>query len=465
MAIATIEPPLTRTGRYPRQARADRARTGIVTGAGALVLAMSAVLFLAEDGLGRFSDLGASLNALGMITGLVATSALLLMLLLSARVPWVERALGQPKAAALHSKLGDFVVVGLGLHAVLVLVGYAAMDAFSVIEEFVYLWGQLDFILAVVGIVLLVVVVVSSIAAARKRLPYEAWHAIHLASYAAVSVSIPHMFSMSGLLAQGAWQRTYWIALLVLTGACLLVFRFLCPAWVSLRHQLRVTAVTPAGPDTFHIEFTGRDLYRLRIRAGQYLHWRFLAPGVWWHQHPLSLSAAPTGDRLRVTIRVLGAGTAALRDVRIGTPVFLEGPYGIFTDLARTTDAVTLVGAGAGIAPLRALLEGTDFAPGAATVVLRGSRSDDLVLGEEIAELCERRGARLVELVGHRASGDRWVPADRPSLTLAEVVPGVADTDLFVCGPDGFTRSVLDDATAAGVPTFRIHTEGFRFPA
>lgn len=63
------------------------------------------------------------------------------------------------------------MVIGLGLHAVLVLVGYAAMDAISIIDEFVYLWAQSDFILAVAAMALLVAVVVSSIAAARRRLP------------------------------------------------------------------------------------------------------------------------------------------------------------------------------------------------------------------------------------------------------------------------------------------------------
>lgn len=464
MAVETLVAPLAR-GHYARQARANRVRAGAVVGAGWLVLAMSVVLFLAEDGLGRFSDLGSSVNALGIIAGLIATSALLLMLLLAARVPLIDRALGQPRATALHSQLGDTVVIGLGLHAVLVLVGYAAMDAISIIDEFVYLWAQSDFILAVVAMALLVAVVVSSIAAARRRLPYEVWHAVHLASYVAVGLSIPHMFSMSGLLAQGAWQRSYWIALLVVTGGCLLAFRCLRPAWVSLRHRVRVTAVTSAGPNVFHIEVSGRRLDRLGVQAGQYLHWRFLAPGLWWHQHPFSVSAAPSAARLRITVRVLGAGTAALRDLRVGTKVFIEGPYGTFTDGARTTDAVTLVGAGAGIAPIRTILESTAFDPGAATVVLRGSRADDVVLGEEVAALCDRRGARLVELVGHRAPDDRWVPADQPGLTLVDVVPGVAGTDLYVCGPEGFMASVLADARAAGVPEERIHTEAFGFAA
>ena len=458
-------PPARLARDYDRQGRANRARVRVVLAAGWAVLAMPVVMFLAEDGFGRFANLGEAVNALGIIAGLLATSALLAMLLLSARVPVIERALGQPRATSLHSTLGDAVVLGLVGHALAVLGGYAIMDGMSIVDEFVLMWGEdVDLVLAVAGIVLLGVVVVSSIAAARRRLPYEAWHAIHLASYVAVGLAVPHMFSMSGLLAEGSWQRTYWIVLLVATGAALLVFRFLRPLQLSLRHRLRVASVTPAGPGTYHVEFTGRALDRLGVRAGQYLHWRFLAPGLWWHQHPFSVSAVPAQGRLRITVRELGAGTVALRQVRPGTPVAIEGPYGRFTDAARTRSTVTLVGAGAGIAPLRAILEETGFEPGAATVVLRGSTPEDLVLADEMAELCRRRGAHLIELVGHRA-GDRWVPADRPGLTLAELVPDVARGDLYVCGPDGFTASVVADAAAAGVPSSRVHTEAFSYAA
>lgn len=219
--------------------------------------------------------------------------------------------------------------------------------------------------------------------------------------------------------------------------------------------------MTPAGAGVFHIEVAGRGLDRLGVRPGQYLHWRFLAPGLWWHQHPFSVSAAPSRDGLRVTVRALGAGTAALRDVPVGTRVFLEGPYGAFTHRARNVDRITLIGAGVGIAPIRALLEEATFEPGGATVVLRGSAADDVVLADEIEALCEAKGARLIELVGHRGPGGRWAPADLPGLTLADLVPGLTDADLYVCGPDGFVASVLADARAAGVPERRIHSESF----
>ncbi len=436
--------------------------TTALMAAGWASLAMSVYLFLAEGGVSRFATVGGALTAVGILAGLLATNALLLMLLLAARVPVIDRALGQPRATALHATLGDWVVYGLVVHAVFVLVGYMLMDNASLLQEWGYLWPQGDFVLAVLGMALLSAVVASSIAAARRRLPYEVWHGIHLASYAAVGLAIPHMFSMSGLLGQGSWQRAYWIAVLAVTGAALLGFRLLTPLARSIRHRVRVAAVHPAGPDAWNIELVGRRLDRLGARSGQYLHWRFLGSGLWWHQHPFSLSAAPGADRLRITVRGLGRGSAALASVRPGTRVLVEGPYGTFTDRMRTSERLALVGAGIGIAPIRALLEDAAFAPGKATVVLRASRPDEVYLRDEIEHLCRRRGATLTVLTGHRAPGS-WVPADRAGLTLDDLVPDLDGADLYVCGPSGFTRSVVAEAAAAGVPARRIHVEEFAF--
>ena len=462
-APPTAEPEPGLAGRIPfgrrllvRRLLAVSLRTAM---AGTFV--MSVLLFFANGGASQFDNVGDILLSVGVLAALTATNALLLMLLLAARVPMIDRVLGQARATTLHAKLGEWVVLGLVLHATFVLVGYAMLDNVGLVAEFALLWGDSgDFVLAVFAMGALLTVAVTSVAVVRTLLPYEAWHVVHLLSYAAVGLAIPHMFSMSGLLAAGSWRRTYWVTLLVVTGAALLWFRFLVPALRSVRHQVRVQRVVRLDRDTFHIEFTGRRLDRLRVEPGQFLRWRFLARHAWWHDHPFSLSAATTPTTMRVTVRVGGRGTAALSDVPPGTRVAIEGPYGAFTHQHRTRRAVVLIGAGAGITPIRALLEDADVTVGAVTVVLRDSDLDQVPLLAEIAQLCEQLDARIVVLAGHRTPG-RWVPDTDADLTLAELIPDVAQADLYVCGPRGFVDSVLADARAAHVPALQVHHEQF----
>ena len=457
-----VQPSPAGTMRPPRNAWIRRLLAAALLTVMAGTFGMSVVLFFANGGASQFDDVGDILVSVGVLSALTATNALLMMMLLAARVPLIDRVLGQAKATSLHAKLGEWVVLGLVVHALFVLVGYSFLDHSSIVTESRYLWGDsTNFILAVFAMLALLTLAVTSFACARRRLPYEAWRAVHLLSYAAIGLAIPHMFSMSGLLAHGSWRRAYWELLLVITGSALLWFRVLTPVLRSLRHRVRVERIVRLDADTFHIELAGRHLDRLHARPGQFLRWRFFTRSSFWEDHPFSLSAVPTATTMRVTVRAAGRGTAALAGLTPGTRVAIEGPYGSFTHDQRTRPSLVLIGAGAGIAPIRALLEHTDVTAGAVTVVLRDSDAARIPLLAEVDALCAARGARLVVLSGHRAAGGRWVPETDPTLTLAEIAPGIADADLFICGPRGFVDDVVADARAAQVPARHIHFEQF----
>lgn len=458
---ATLKPPRVRSRR--RHATRD----ALTVGAFAL-MATPLAIFLADGGLAHFTSLGGALTGLGIIAGLVATTAVAIMLILSARVPLIDRAIGQDKATSLHAKLGQTTFQGLLLHAALLLLGYAVTDGLDPISEFGQLWGTRDFVLAVLGLGLLTLVAVSSIVAARRKLPYEVWHAIHLISYAAVLVSLPHQFSMGGLFNDGPafW---FWAGLFTVAFFCLVNYRMLWPLITSFQHRLVVHRVVQETPDTVSIELSGRRLDELGAQGGQYFHWRFLGWGLGHAQHPFSLSASPLVGSdgrglLRITVRGLGRGSARLLRMRPGTRVLLEGPYGIFTNSARTRDHLVAVGIGIGTTPVRALLEEADFEPGHATIVLRGSSAAELPLAGEIERLCTAKGAQLVVLLGHRDPEiESWLPREyaRYGYRLADLAPHLGDADVFVCGPQPAADLVIADAHAAGVKADQVHNERF----
>jgi predicted ferric reductase len=190
------------------------------------------------------------------------------------------------------------------------------------------------------------------------------------------------------------------------------------------------------------------------VRAGQFFIWRFLGHNSWWQANPFSLSAAPDGRSLRLTVKASGTTSAGLRNVPVGTRVFAEGPYGAFTAMHRSREAMLLIAGGVGVTPIRALLE---EATGPTTVLYRVRSDADAVLLPELRELAARRGARLHVLTGRTAAGAS--PFEPQSLLAG--VPDVRDREVFVCGPPAMTAAVLRSLRALRVPRRQIHAERF----
>ena len=148
------------------------------------------------------------------------------------------------------------------------------------VSEAVALWVLVpDMWLAFVSMVLFIAVVVTSLVAVRRRFPYEFWYAVHLLTYAAVLTALPHQFSVGALFAEGTWQRWYWLALCIATGAALLYYRVVQPLVATFRHQLTVKPRGAGGPRRGQHRNVRPSLDQLAGSGGRFFIWRFLAPG------------------------------------------------------------------------------------------------------------------------------------------------------------------------------------------
>jgi predicted ferric reductase len=402
---------------------------------------------------------GELLTEVGRWTALVGTYGALLVLVLVARVPLLERAVGLPRLMTWHRVLGPLVLVLVAAHVVLVTAGYAAQGATSYLEQ---TWGFLRtypwMLPAAVGFALMLVGGVSSWRVARRRMRYETWWVTHLYFYLAIAFAYLHQVMYGQQFVDHAWARRVWIGLYLVTLAVLVVFRIGTPVWQSLRMDLRVYGVVREAPDTVSVWITGNALDRLRLKGGQFFGFRFLTRDGWWQSHPYSVSAGRTDRFIRLTVKDLGDHSRSLASLAPGTRVVVEGPYGTFTADDRRTDHVVLVGGGVGAAPVRAVID--DLPPDVTIDFLfRAHRADGLVLRKELEKLADRRRGRMRirYLVGPR----RDYPIN--ARTLHTLVPDIAGADVYVCGPIALVEAVRDACTVLGIPDERVHDEAFSF--
>ncbi|MFJ7337429.1 ferric reductase-like transmembrane domain-containing protein [Streptomyces sp. NPDC101110] len=435
-------PAATRPGPRPRVV----GRTGLY--AVLLANAVAVAVFFVQAGFASNA-----LIVLGRLTGLYAALLMAFQLLLVARLPWFDRRIGMDRLTSWHRWTGFSVLWLLLSHAVFIVLGYAQASSLDPVNQLVDLAETVEGVLrAIAALVIILVVGAVSARYARRRLAYETWHFIHLYTYVAVVLAFTHQVAEGTTFASSPVAASYWYGLWGAALASVCAGRLLLPLWRNLRHRLRVTAVVPENDQVVSVYITGRDLDRLPARAGQFFLWRFLTKDRWWQANPFSLSAAPDGRTLRLTVKRAGDGSAALRHLKAGTRVFAEGPYGAFTALHRTRPGAVLIAGGVGVTPIRALLEELD---GHAVVIHRVATDRDAVLHDELRDLASARGAEL-HLVTGPPVPDRLAPRE-----LAELVPDLAERDVFLCGPPPMMKAVLGSLRELGVPGPQIHFERF----
>jgi predicted ferric reductase len=328
-----------------------RAGRGTREGLVAAVIALGAVLVLVmwwhDTSPALVRGTGPWLTSAGRVTGLIGTYLVVVEVLLMGRVAWLDRLIGMDRLAVWHRRNGEYCVTLLVAHAVLTIWGYAVTGHEGLVHETTsVVLSYPDMLAATVGLGLLVGIGILSGRALRRRVSYHTWYFIHLYTYLALALSFAHQFNSGADFATHPVNRAAWIALYALVGLLVLSYRVGQPLRDLLRHRLRVARVVDEGPGLVSVYVVGRRLDQLAARSGQFFLWRFLTAQGWWQAHPYSLSSAPNGRWLRLTVKALGDHSTTAAGIRPGTRVMAEGPYGAFTADRRRSTAPCATGAG-----------------------------------------------------------------------------------------------------------------------
>jgi len=428
----------------------------VLTGLGlGLTVALELTALRSSD----ISSLYSIIQTISRFAALIGTYFALLGILLVSRIPWVERGVGHDRLITWHRKLGPWSLYLIGFHVLLITVGYAGQFQEKILGEFINILTTFNWMwAALAGFIFMITAGITSYKKARAKLSYEAWWTIHVSTYLAIALSFMHQILNGPMFISHPLNKAFWIFLYSAMVFCIVYWRIALPTYRSFRHSLKVEKIVVEGPNMVSVIMHGRDLDKLGAQGGQFFGWRFIAKGHALASHPYSLSASPTAHYLRITVKDLGDHSRSMADLKPGTRVFMEGPYGAFTAGRASRKHVVLVGGGVGITPIRALME--EFRAGVQLdVIFRASQADDLILREEMDYLASKSegSIRVHYLVGSR----KIHPMDAKS--LKELVPRFADSDIYICGPAPLVEAVREAAKDLGVPKNRFHDEAFAF--
>jgi nitric oxide dioxygenase len=260
-----------------------------------------------------------------------------------------------------------------------------------------------------------------------------------------------------------AWDEVYWLFAVRLIGR---EARLYAIAGVDADHPWRpytVASKVIEAHDTISLLLTpGDGAPAPHFHPGQYVTVAVGFPDGTRQLRQYSLSQAPTGGTLRITVRRVpgGAVSGFLHDVvRAGDSLTVSQAYGDLT--LRPGDApLLLISAGVGITPMAAIIDQVARTqPARAVTAVHADRSPDRhpLRADVLAG-----GARLQSFrqqLWYEQVGDH--PSAAEGRIDPDAIPLHPDAEVYLCGPVPFMRAVRAGLHRRGVPEDRIRYEVF----
>ncbi|SDB90629.1 Predicted ferric reductase [Raineyella antarctica] len=397
--------------------------------------------------------------AVSVLAASIGTYGVLILLLLIARLPVLERAIGQDHLVTWHKRIAPWSMSLVFAHIILVVTSYG-MDA--KVNWFAEMWSlvtKTPWILpALAGTAAIIAAGYTSWKRVRRTIKHETWWTIHLYTYLGIALAFAHQITSGGPFLSG-WSRAMWIGLYVAVFGAIIAYRVVLPIVRSLRHDLKVAMVVQEAPGVTSVWVRGRRLAGLGASHGQFFNWRFLHPGLGYEAHPYSISAI-RGDMMRITVKALGDASATMAQLPAGTRVLVEGPYGAVTpgrvapDGEDRTRRTVLIAGGVGIGPVVALAERL-AGEARLDVIYRAGSMESMAHRDELWALQSHPGVKVHLMPGHRHA----YPLSPEHLRAT--VGRLDDAQVYVCGPATLNEQVVASARQIGARPANIHHEVF----
>jgi ferredoxin-NADP reductase len=167
--------------------------------------------------------------------------------------------------------------------------------------------------------------------------------------------------------------------------------------------------------------------------------------------------------QLEVLVALTSSGDSPNIPITVGAELDLEGPLGNFT-FPKVIDERRLlfVAAGAGIAPLRAMMDQALRTEGRnpMSVLYSARRHEEFAFIDELQAHAEADRIELHQTVT-RDIVDEWRGSHGriSRLHFSKVLHDPATTECFICGPPAMVQGSVDTLAHLGVPPALIHYE------
>ncbi|MGH3665499.1 MAG: ferredoxin reductase family protein [Egibacteraceae bacterium] len=410
------------------------------------------LLWLRSDAVAvAFTSPAGALRSLALLAGLCGYVAFATNLVLSARVPAVERLFGSlDRMYRFHRRLAAAVATLLVTHVALILGSQAATPGASVTQLLRPDpgWRVFAGVVAFAGFAAILGVTVI------VRLRHEPFLRVHRVFGLVFCVGALHALRVPSLGSQVPWLRGYLVAVSV-AAVVAWVYRSGLGRTLVRRNFYRVEAIRPRGRSIAEVTLTPAD-EPLDFEPGQHVFIGVNDEAVGRELHPFSITSAPGEETLRLAVKAVGDFTSALPGVEPGAWVRAEGPYGGFWHAGERFGRQVWIAGGIGITPFLSMARSLDGTGHQVDLYYCTPNAGEAVFAEDLQALAADHSALRViphpdDVMGLLSAAD-----------VRRISGDLSGVHLYLCGPPAMLAALTGQFAALGVPRDHLHFEEFR---
>lgn len=390
---------------------------------------------------------------LSQITALLGTAFLSQTYILATRSSLVERLFGGlDKVFRVHQVIGALAFMFLLYHPLFLILNVlpnfrAALLYILPSTNIAYSTG-----IAALGILILLLALTLYI-----DMPYHIWKKTHDFMGWVIFLGLFHVFLIPSDVSRYMPLRV-WMLGLLMSGFSAFVYKRFLYKYFGPNHKYKVAQVTRLHDDIVELRLTP-VAGKLRFVPGQFVFVSLTNnPRVSSEEHPFSISSHPAEDQLRISAKIAGDYTLAMRDIEAGNEVLICGPYGAFGDRQYSKKPLVCVAGGIGITPVLSVAREAARvrAIDQTTHIIYATRSEEeAVYHDELANLCREHPGMCY--IRHVSGKQGRLSAD----LLKSYIPNLLSSLILLCGPPAMMKNLSLQLVEQGVKRKNIIYEDF----
>lgn len=387
---------------------------------------------------------------LSQISGMLGFSLFAMAFLLSSRIKWMEKYFGGlDKMYHTHHTMAKFAFLFMLIHPVLLAFRWRPDGIGQIIKFLLPVHNRMAVDLGSLSLISIAILLSFTFII---KLPYDKWKITHKLIGIFFVFSALHIFLLKDNLGDFVPLLIYvWI--LAILGILGYVYKTLLFDLIVKKYRYKVTNVNRLNEKVMEITMKASEDEAPFI-PGQYYFFSFIDDKFTKESHPFTLCNVQEEKEVKIIVKSLGDYTNKLYEkIQKGVEARLEGPYGTFYYRTGKKEQIW-IGGGVGMAPFISWARELKEKPYPG-------------LKAELYYCVNKRNDAVHLPVFKELESDDFhvhlICADETGFLQAKNIENLNDRDIYICGPKGMRRSLLNGFDKLKISRDRIQYEDFDF--